>query len=482
MLSTSRSLVFGLFLSGPIAVIVSSQVHPSKLERIEKTTVEEKALTFATGPATRFSNTVNGRTHQQTPLTTYRGFQYVTYFDAERCLCIGRRKLPSGSWKVIKFDDHRLESNDSHNAAVIGICEKDGTIHMAFDHHATRLNYRVSRLGAVHDPDSVDWNADLFGPVMHTLGSVQPDKQVTYPRFFRAPNGNLMLYYRAVTSGDGDGMIEEYDGEKHDWNISLGKFIARDIGLYTANGKTSISRCPYMDSLSYAGQRLHVSWVWRDRFEKTDPANQHDLCYAYSDDHGRTWHNSAGEIIGKTGKDFIHLDTPGLVVASIPSRSIPTNQNTHYAFADGSIHVVLSHRIKGLWARCYNHYWRSSNGYWYHETLPFRGDRPKLVGASNRSLVLVYTDDEELFIAKGQPDSHQTRWEWTDIKLTHHHSIYGDAVLDLQRWEEENVLSIYSQQEPTKEIKTNRPEPIDGIPSPLNVVDYRFVETEAATE
>ncbi len=482
MLPVSAERALSLILSAVLGVLALDKSHGTTLQLLKKSIVEELALTFASGPATRFSNTANGRTHQQTPLTSYRGYQYVTYFDAERRVCLGRRKLPEGSWEIIQFKDHRLESNDSHNSAVIGICDKDGTIHMAFDHHATQLNYRVSRLGAAHDPGAVDWNSELFGPIMHTLGSVKPNKQVTYPRFFSASNGNLMLYYRAVTSADGDGMIEEYDGERHDWTPNLGKFIARNIGTYTVNGKTSITRCPYMDTLSYTGDRLHASWIWRDRFEKTDPANQHDLCYAYSDDHGRTWHNSAGEIIGKTGNQFIHLNSTGLVVAPIPIRSGLSNQNTHYAYDDGSIHVVLRHYVKGTQTSCYNHYWRVSNGHWKHEVLPFTGDRPKLIGAVDRTLVLVYTDDEQLFIAKGHPDSHQNHWEWTDVILPQRHSIYGDAVLDLQRWEQEKVLSIYSQQEPSKVIVTSRPEPIDGFPSPLNVVDYRLLHTETATE
>lgn len=482
MLPNLATFAFGSFLVGLLAAHVPAQVQSSKLELIEKSTVEEKALTFATGPATRFSNTVNGRAHQQTPLTTYRGYQYVTYFDAERRVCIGRRRLPDGSWETISFKDHTFESNDSHNTTVLGVCDKDGTIHLAFDHHATRLNYRVSKLGAAHHPESVNWNADLFSEVTHTLGNVLPDKQVTYPRFFSTPDGNLMLYYRGLTSGNGDGMLEEYDGHKHDWTPGLGKFIARDIGRYTSNGETSLYRCPYMNSLSYAGSRLHASWVWRDRFEKTNPRNQHDLCYAYSDDRGRTWLNSAGVVIGRTGKEFIHLDSPGLVVAPIPSRSGLANQNTHYAYADGSIHIVLRHRVKDIWRSNYQHYWRTSKGEWNHEELPFTGDRPKLIGAPDGSLVLVYTDEEQLFIARGQTNSSLKRWKWTDVTLPGRHSISGEALLDLKRWEQEKILSIYSQEEPAKEIKTDRPEPIDGLPSALKVIDYRFVESEVNPE
>ncbi|TWT81524.1 hypothetical protein CA13_29770 [Planctomycetes bacterium CA13] len=474
MRTNSTSLARTLILWSLGAVFFNSFIQASELELIRKTTVEENALTFAIGPAASFAITVNGRTHQQDALTTYRGYQYATYVDSDRCFCIGRRKLPSGSWEVISFKDHKFKSNDSHNTAVIGICDRDGTIHLAFDHHASQLNYRVSKIGAAHQPDSVKWNADLFGGVTHTLGAVIPDQRVTYPRFFSAPNGNLMLYYRAVTSGNGDGMIEEYDGEKHGWTPGLGKFIARDIGIFTERGRTSPCRCPYMNSLSFAGERLHASWVWRDRFEKTNPANQHDLCYAYSDDYGRTWCNSAGKIIGRTGQKYIHLDSPGLIVVPIPPEARVANQNTHYAYDDGSIHIVMRHRAKGCYESRYHHYWRSQTGAWRQEILPFTGKRPKLVGTEDRMLVLVYNDDGELFIAKGLPDSRQTRWRWSQVKLPEAHSICGEALVDLPRWEAENVLSVYSQEEPSRLIRTERPEPVDGFPSALNVVDYRF--------
>ncbi len=480
MRSTTPTFALSLFFASSMLFSEPTPVDANQLELLNRSTLTEQALSFADGPATRFSNTVNGRTHQQAALTTCQGYQYVTFVDAERRICLGRRKLPSGSWEVIQFQDHRFESNDSHNTAVVGICEKDGTIHMAFDHHASQLNYRVSQQQVATQPESVKWDATLFGPVTHTLGSVATDSQVTYPRFFAAPNGNLMLYYRAITSGNGDGMIEEYDGDKQDWTPGLGKFIARDMGTYSADGKTSQYRCPYMDSLSYAGKRLHASWIWRDRFEKTDSANQHDLCYAYSDDDGRTWNNSNGDPIGKTGETFIHLNSPGLVVAPIPIRSGLTNANTHYAFADGSIHIVLRHRSVEKRISRYYHYWRNNQGAWHHEMLPFVGMRPKLVGAPDNTLILVYTDEDRLFVAEGSPDQAQTHWKWADLKLPRPQSILGEAVVDLPRWNQEQVLSIYSQESPTKDVQTDRTEPVDGIASRLDVIDYRVVKVKAS--
>jgi len=469
----SFTLLSLLFLAA-FAAFDPVELQADDIELIAATTVEQSALTFADGPATRFGNTVNGRTHQQSPLKTYRGWQYVTFFDSERRVCIGRRRLQDRTWDVIHFSDHKFKTNDSHNTAVIGICDKDGTIHMAFDHHASQLNYRFSKPGAAHRPETVEWNADVFSKVVHRLGSVKAHEKVTYPRFFPTASGDLMLYYRSVTSGNGDGMIEKYDGYKHDYIRGLGKFISRDIGTYRANGKTSLFRCPYMNSLSYAGKRLHASWIWRDRFEKTSSTNQHDLCYVYSDDDGRSWRNSDGKVIGQTGKEFIHLNSPGLVVAPIAIGVRLSNQNTHYAYPDGRVHIMVLQQVKTVNDRRFVHYWRTSEGKWNHEVLPFSGGRPKLVGAEDGSLILVSESGNRLLIAVGEPNARKTNWNWTNVKLPQPHPVYGEAVLDLQRWEQDCVLSIYSQLPPPREIKTTRSNPVDGIPSPLNVVDYRF--------
>jgi hypothetical protein len=463
-----------LFLQLPISTPNSDQAETAQIELIGKSTVDKKALNFAEGPAAKFSTTVNGRTHQQSPVVSHRGFQYATYYDTNRRVCIARRKLPSGKWDVIRFNDHQIKTNDSHNTAVIGICKKDGTIHMAFDHHATQLNYRISKRGAANKPESVRWNTKLFSPVIHSLGSVDAASRVTYPRFFSTPSGNLMLFYRGKTSGDGDGILEEYDGKRHDWTPGLGKVIARDLGTFEANGKKSQFRCAYMNSISYAGKRLHASWVWRDRFEKTNPRNQHDLCYAYSDDDGRTWRNSAGKVVGKIGKKFIHLNTPGLVVAKIPTNMLVTNQNTHYAYPDNSVHVVLRHKPKGNRGSCYHHYWRSKLGVWNHNELPFTGKRPKVVGLKSGSLILAFNNEVRLQLAYGVPNSNGSKWAWSEFRLRQVQSIAGEPLIDLERWEQDQILSIYGQEEPKKNVKTTRPQPLTGTPSPLMVVDYRL--------
>lgn len=472
---TATATLFGILLIGSAQLILPNKTSARELVHMEKSTIDSEALTYAKGPASRFSTIINGKTHQQSPLTTFRGYQYATYFDADRRVCISRRKLPKGPWEAIRFEDHRMEKNDSHNTAVVGICKKDGTIHMAFDHHASPLNYRVSKVGVAHHPDRVEWNAELFGAISHSLGTVDTPTRLTYPRFFPAPNGNLMLYYRAVTSANGDGMLQEYDGDLHQWTQGLGKFIARDIGVYTRGDETSQYRCPYINSIYYAGDRLHVTWSWRDRFAKTLESNNHDLCYAYSDDHGRTWLNSDGRTIGNTGESPIHLDSPGLVVAEIPTKSGLSNQNTHYAYPDGSIHIVVLQHKGTSKRRSYHHYWRTRSGEWKSNALSFRGSRPKLVGDHDGSLYLLHSYDDKVRIAKGTPNRFHTNWIWTAVEPTDKQQrCQGDPLYDMERWELEKVMSIYGQERPDEIIQTDQPEAIDGMPSPLNVVDYYF--------
>ncbi|MBK1826571.1 BNR repeat-containing protein [Haloferula rosea] len=462
-------------LLGALVLSCFTPLKAGELELIHTSIVDAKALSFASGPATRFGNVVNGRTHQQSPLVTSRGYQYATWFDAVRRLCIARRKLPTGKWETIRFNDHHFKSNDSHNTAVLGICEIDGTIHMAFDHHSSRLNYRISKPGVAHHPESVRWDASAFSGVLHTLGSVTPDKKCTYPRFFNAPNGNLMLYYRAVTSGNGHGMIEEYNGDRQDWTPGLGQFIARDLGTFSAAGESSKYRCPYMNTLSYAGDRLHATWIWRDRFDRTHPKNQHDLCYAYSDDHGRTWHNSDGKVIGRTGKSSIHLNSPGLVVSPIPTQMDLSNQNAQYAYPDGSVHVVHLQRNDSTRKRSYHHHWRTKDGVWRSQALPFSGGRPKLVGTRDQTLLLIYSGQgDRVAMAQGRANSDRTAWTWSNIRMPSNASCAGDPLPDLTRWEAEEVLSIYSQEKPQKLIRTQKSEPVDGMPSALKVLDYRL--------
>src|SRR5204863_6627670 len=119
--------------------------------------------------------TTNGRAFQQDALASVKGWQYTTWFDAERRLCVARRAVRGRKWQAIRFDDYHFKGNDTHNAPVLGICPADGTIHLSFDHHGSPLHYRVSKPGAATSPASTNWDASLFSD---TTDQLEPAKSV----------------------------------------------------------------------------------------------------------------------------------------------------------------------------------------------------------------------------------------------------------------------------------------------------------------
>lgn len=451
-------LSLGLAITLP-AVTASAEVDVLKITEVDPT-----GLTFADGSQTKFSNNINGRTFgKQNAVTSFNGYQYTTYYDKDRYVVLGRRELPDGEWELIRFQDYNITSSDAHNITSVGICEGDGTIHLSFDHHKHDLNYRVSEQGVATNPKAVNWTKDLFGPVTDQLGSVGKLTNVTYPRFFNAPNGNLMLYYRDGGSGNGRGALQEYDATTHDWTTGLGTFIS-SVGLYSGTyTSSSSSRNPYLNGIFYAGDRLHVSWGWR---ETTSSRSNHDVCYAYSDDHGRTWYNTDGIKIGTIRTRPMIVTDPGLVVGEIPQDEGLTNQYTSYYYPDGRASVMVYHSNR------YEHYFRTVDGTWDLDILSFVGSRPDIAGDKDGNLFLVYSSGGRLKIAKGTPNSEGTAWTWKVIYTRGDATEMGEGIYDRSRWETDRILSVFGQEQPPQTLDYGSGPMIDGIPAPVHIIDF----------
>lgn len=461
-----------------IALVSFLPAAATDIVLLPKTVVDANGLDFGRGDRTRFAARINGGAYQQSPLSTLNGYQYTTYYNADRHVCVGRRRLPDGVWEILPLTDYVFQGSDSHNVAVLGLCAADGTIHLAFDHHGKHLNYRVSAVGTANDPDAVVWDASLFSAVTDELRAVGRVASVTYPRFVPMPNGNLLLYYRQGGSGSGGGMIQAYDGASHKWVASgMGKFIARTGRYEGVLSKNSQSRNPYLNAISYGGDRLHVSWVWREHAGGSQ--YNHDLCYIYSDDGGQTWCSSAGTVVGVTGLRFITVDTPGVTVARIAQGQGLMNQTTHYAFPDGRCHVVLRHALARTTRSWYVHYWRDEKGRWRNEVLSVSpGSRPKLVGGDDGMLLLVYTLGGDIRICKGVPNAVRTAWSWSVVTTQADANAGGEGLVDLERWQQEQILSVYDQEESLYTPRYGSGIPVDADPAPLNVWDYQILPTE----
>lgn len=153
-------------------------------------------------------------------------------------------------------------------------------------------------------------------------------------------------------------------------------------GLFTYVGAhlTGVLSNPYVHGMDHRNGRLHVSWVYRGfvHYEGWDDPldtkhkqqagpngaeNNHNICYAYSDDKGHTWKNGAGQIIAqlKDG-DTITNDAKGIVAFEIPQNSGLTNQEAQAVDQEGGVHVLNRDTIHGGPELMWKHYYRSPSG------------------------------------------------------------------------------------------------------------------------
>jgi len=442
--------------------------------------IDAEALTIQGG----FGQCINGLSFQQDLVVTHSEHQYVAYYDGNRRVCLARRELPKGRWRIIRFADYDFKSNDAHNTISMGICPKDGTIHLAFDHHGHRLHYRVSRKGAADNPKYATWDASVFGPVTSELETGKPIK-ITYPRFWQTPDGGLQFCYRQGGSGNGDRMLVDYDGETGAWvktrQIDSGK------GLFKDSMGDSRSRCSYPNGYNYGPRgKLHATWVWRE----SSQGSNHDLMYACSADRGRTWLNNKGELLGEPAG----VNSPGITVVEI-SRLLGL-MNTHGQAVDlqGRVHVVMwhctdqtlraasskpgEHRWGPPDARRYHHYWRAGDGKWHHRELPpVAGNRPKIfMDKSDNAYIIFGMRRQPAKLADGHLHragdlaiaAATAASKWEDWKVIHVEKgpFVNEMLGDNYRWAKDGVLSIMVQQSPEKTHQ----------PTPLRILDFSLEE------
>ncbi len=460
-----------------VFLVSATRADVVSLTKIAEPTVDPTALTIDGV----FGQAINGQAFQQDALTSFNGWQYVIYYDVDRHVAVGRRKLPAGPWQVVRLGDYQFKGDDAHNVASIGICPNDGTIHLAFDHHGNPLHYRVSRSGVALHPDDIKWSPELFSAVTDTLE--RPVKNLTYPGFIQTPEGNLQLLYRFGTSGAGQRWMVDYDAATGKWGHT--RQIDTGDGIFKDDFNESHNRNAYPNGFTYGpGGRLHYTWVWR---ENTQGAN-HDLLYAYSDDRGVTWHNNAGDLVNDgSGRMIINVHTPGIVVVPIDRSRSLMNQQAQAVDSKGHIHVLVWHGKDGSSSHAqpyrpteagYFHYWSDDSGKWQRSQIPSEvGNRPKLLfdKADNGYAVFtvnrdpahwshdIYYTDGEIRIAVATAASNWNDWKIVTRDPGHY---LNELMIDAPRFASEGVLSIMAQEMPGKPHE----------PTAFKVLDFKSLQ------
>ncbi|MCC5834743.1 MAG: BNR repeat-containing protein [Opitutales bacterium] len=196
--------------------------------------------------------------------------QYVAFYDADRWLTVGCRRLDH-----IRFQCVRLPKQtawDSHNYVALNV-DSQGRIHVSGDMHINPLVYFVS--DNPHDIDSFRRLPGLVG---------RNEERATYPQFLKGPEHEFIFTYRDGDAQDGEQIFNLYDPESRQWT----RFFEQP--LLTGEGRrNAYYELPLLGPDGY----YHLCWVWRDSY---DASSNHDLSYARSRDL-RRWETGAGQTI-----------------------------------------------------------------------------------------------------------------------------------------------------------------------------------------
>lgn len=376
------------------------------------------------------SNSVNAVIFRKNSLVTHQGVQYAAWYDASQHVVLAKRKSGAANWEIRQtpFSGHAADAHNSISIMVDG----QGYLHLAWDHHNNPLNYARSLA-----PGSLD-----MGEKTPMTG--QLEKQVSYPEFFRLPNGNLLFFYRDGGSGKGNMVINAY-------NTHTRKWTQLHQNLISGEGQRNAYWQAQIDQLG----TIHLSWVWR---ESPDVASNHDLSYARSRDGGKTWEQTSGKAYQ------LPITAASAERAwTIPQNSELINQTSMGADALGNPFIATYWREAGSSIPQYHLVYHAGQQ-WQSIVLNFRSTpfslsgmgtkripiaRPQVLvqGAGKKaSVLLLFRDEERGNKASVAVVRELAKGGWTIRDLTQESLGAWEPSYDTELWKEKKILNLFVQQ------------------------------------
>ncbi|KAJ7597582.1 hypothetical protein C8J56DRAFT_1001448 [Mycena floridula] len=424
-----------------------------------------------------YDGLVNVNSFQLSAVLAFGNFQYAAWYTSTKFAVLARRQLPSGAWSTLQLP-HQLSTSDSHNVITLGVSPADGKIHVALDCHSTPVFYTSSVAGLA--TSGASWTASQFSAITNEIGTLNVGNTVTYPQFVVTPDNLLQFVYRSGVSGNGATQLAEYNGGT--WT-NVGSWASAS-GNYVANGATSVARNLYIHGFTYRGSRAHVTGTWRENNAAVSCSSggltNHDTVYFYSDDKGRTWHNSAGTSIGTSGSNPISVTTAGIIIDSLNPDHGLMNQESQAVDSAGQIHAIISYLSKsilGRFTQCVTNYetdrpafarpfhvYRSTNGTFTKVEIPFA------INSVGRSQIVMDANDNVyvvlpfLRIVTASKSSGWTDWTLAYDGVATGLNVFGEITLDRARISS-GVVSILYQ---LKGSGTTTPSAVHVIDFTLN--------------
>jgi hypothetical protein len=374
-------------------------------------------------------NSVNAVVFRKNSLVSHGETQYIAYYDKDGWVMLGKRKLGTTHWQLERTR-YRGNAADAHNSISIMV-DGDGYLHMAWDHHNHSLRYARSV-----SPGSLELGEKL--PMVGT-----DEKSVSYPEFYRLPDGDLLFFYRDGGSGRGNLVVNRYHSARAAWT-------RLHTNLISGEGQ----RNAYWQAFVDHHGTIHVSWVWR---ESPDVASNHDLAYARSRDGGRTWETTAGKPytlpITALSAEY---------AAWIPQNSELINQTSMAADKRGNPFIASYWRAAGETVPQYHVVYHSGTE-WRQLDLNFRKTPFSLKGQGTKAIpisrpqimvdtkadrpagLLVFRDEERgsrMSVARIE-DFGAARWSVRDLGAS---SVGAwEPSFDTELWTRQEELHLYAQ-------------------------------------
>lgn len=410
-----------------------------------------KTTTVTVGPAWA-NNSVNAVIFRKNSLVTFRDTQYMAYYNNDRFVVLGKRRSGSSKWQV-QQTPYQGNAADAHNTISIMV-DGDGYLHIAWDHHNNPLNYCKSV-----SPGSLE----LTGRLSMTGSNEQ---KVTYPEFYKMPNGNMLFFYRNGASGNGNLVINEYQ-------IATRKWVSVQSNLVDGERK----RNAYWQACTDTRGTLHISWVWR---ESPDVASNHDMCYARSTDGGKTWEKSTGE------KYRLPItEASAEYVCKIPQKSELINQTSMVADDKGNPFIATYFKETGDTIPQYQVIYKTGNK-WQVQNLGFRKtsfslsgmgtkripiSRPQIVTLTSGKIVkaiVIFRDTERGDKASAAICNNINTKKWVVKDIAEDTLGNWEPTYDTELWKKKNILHLFIQNVVQADAEGNSATP----PQPVKVLEW----------
>lgn len=367
------------------------------------------------------NNSVNTVIFRNSALTSFKGTQYTAYYNPEGKMVLAKRKLNAKKWDVV-ITPYSGNVKDAHNDISIAI-DSEGYLHVSWDHHDTRLRYARSKT-----PFSLE-----LGEEQSMTG--KDEAKVTYPEFHNLPNEKLLFCYRSGASGRGNMIMKSYDVKTQQWTSLQNNLI---------DGENQ--RSAYWQ-ICVGKKGIYISWVWR---ESWDVSTNHDICYAFSADGGKTWEKSTGE------KYNLPITKATAEHAwDVPQNSSLINQTamtvddagnpyiTTYWNNDGIPQYKVVYLLDGKWNLLNTDFHQKTFNLGGGGTKRIPISRPEIL-VNNSMLYLLYRDEErDNKITLAYTNLEKKQWQLKDISSF----TVGqwEPNFDKELWRQKKQLHIFSQ-------------------------------------